>query len=245
MQPNFEIIAAMDLIGGRCTRLRQGDFSTSTTYEGSPLDIALRFEEIGISRLHIVDLEGARLGRSVHLQILETIASRTNLIIDFGGGISSTNILKDVFDAGARYAAIGSIAVKNLPLLKTWIEDFGAERFFISADIRDGHISIHGWQESSEIKVNDFINRMKQLGIGYFHCTDISKDGMLTGPATDLYRQIITAHPDIRTVASGGIRHLKDIELLAELGCAGAIIGKAFYEELISLNELKDFLKKY
>lgn len=233
----------MDLIGGRCVRLRQGDFSTSSIYSDHPLDIAHRFEEAGISRLHLVDLDGARHGRAVHIHILEAIADRTDMIIDFGGGISSTDVLTDVFNAGAQYASIGSMAVKNMPLLKTWIDLFGAGRFFIGADSHQGRIATHGWQETSETEVIDFIRHMNLNGLSYFHCTDISRDGMLTGPATDLYRQITSALPDIRLIASGGIRHIDDLMQLAQLGCAGAIVGKALYEGFIPLNKLKDLFK--
>lgn len=243
MLPDFEIIAAMDLIGGRCVRLRQGDYTAVSTYSDHPLDIALRFEDAGIRRLHLVDLDGARQGCSTHLDVLQTIARHTNLIIDFGGGISSTELLKNVFDSGAHYATLGSIAVKNPSLLKTWVDLIGPERFFIGADVRNSQIAISGWQQSTGMDVNQFIQHIKDLGLKYFHCTDISKDGMLTGPDTDLYRQITTSHPDIDLVAGGGIRAISDLYDLAESGCSGAIVGKALYEGLISLQEIKKLLE--
>lgn len=242
MQIDFEIIPAIDLIGGRCVRLRQGNFSAVTEYSDRPLDMALRFQDAGLRRLHIVDLDGARTGSSVHLHVLEAIATHTGLVIDYGGGISSLEILQSVFNAGARYASIGSMAVRQPDVLEDWIQQVGPGHFFIGADVLRGFIAIGGWQETSAVHIHDFISHWTARSVRYFFSTDVGRDGMLSGPSIELYKNLLAHHADIRLVASGGVRSVGDLEALKASGCAGAIIGKALYEGHLSLKDLKHFI---
>ncbi|MFN4299757.1 MAG: HisA/HisF-related TIM barrel protein [Thermaurantimonas sp.] len=239
MSSTFEIIPAIDLIDGRCVRLQQGDFTTATAYADDPLQVALRFEEAGLSRLHMVDLDGARSGAPQHLHILESIAARTKMVIDYGGGISSREALQSVFDAGARYVSVSSVAVRQPEQLAEWMELYGASRFFIGADVRSDRIAISGWKETTAIGIQDFIGFWSSKSASYFFSTDVERDGMLTGPSSELYRNILAKYPHIRLIASGGVRSVDDLILLKEIGCSGAIIGKALYEGLLSLIDLK------
>jgi len=236
------IIPAIDIIDGKCVRLTKGDYSQKTIYNEDPLDVALQFEDAGLQRLHLVDLDGAKAGDVKNWKVLEKIAGKTKLIIDFSGGISTQNNLEITFNSGATFASIGSIAVKDEFTFTGWLLAYGADKFIIGADVKDEQILIKGWTESTSLTVFDLIDKYKLKGVKQFFCTDISKDGLLEGPSVDLYKKIINEHPSIDLIASGGVSTIKDLEELREIGCSGAIIGKAIYENKISLTDLKKFL---
>lgn len=233
----MRIIAALDIIGGKCVRLTQGDFSSKIIYNDDPVEAAIEIESYGIKYLHVVDLDGAKNRKLANLSILEKIGSRTNLQIDFGGGIRSASDLKKVFSAGARQITIGSIAITNQKLFLSWLIEFGDEKIILGADCSGRKVSACGWTEQSDNDIISFISGYRSKGVKYTICTDIDKDGMLQGPSVGLYRDIL-ADTDIRLIASGGISSEKDIEDLDKAGCEGAIIGKAIYEGRISLKEL-------
>jgi phosphoribosylformimino-5-aminoimidazole carboxamide ribotide isomerase len=233
------IIPAIDLIGGKCVRLSNGDFSTTKVYRDHPADVAREFEDAGIKRLHVVDLDGAKAGKPANLKALEEICSSTSLLIDFGGGIKTDEDVQSVFDAGVTYASIGSVAVQSPETFDRWIKKYTAEKFFLGADVRDGKIAISGWQEQTEIDVVKFIQQQMNKRIAHVFCTDISKDGLLDGPSIELYKHILAQCPGLRLVASGGVSSMDDIHQLDQLGCYGVIVGKAIYEGHISLKELK------
>lgn len=235
------IIPAIDLIDGKCVRLAQGDYARAITYNADPLAQAQIFEAAGIQRLHMVDLDGAKKGAVVNLSVLERIATHTNLQIDFGGGIKTGTELRAVLDAGARCAALGSVVVKSPEVFAAWISEFGVDRFLIGADVRDEKIAVSGWLEQTEIPVLDFVRALVQKNVTQIFCTDIGSDGMLGGPAVGLYRNMIATVPGIQLIASGGVASVEDIRVLEQLGCAGVIIGKAFYEGKISLAEVQQF----
>ncbi len=239
----MEIIPAIDIIDGKCVRLTQGDYAQKTIYNENPLEIAKQFEGVGIKRLHLVDLDGAKKGEVANLSVLEKIATGTDLLIDFGGGIKKEETLTSVFNAGADFATIGSLAVKSPELFYTWIKKYGADKFLLGADVKDEKIAIGGWLETTDLLVFDFIADYIKQGLKNIFCTDISKDGLLQGPAIDLYKKIMEKSPEINLIASGGIASVKDLETLKNNGCSGAIIGKAIYEERITLTELREFLK--
>ena len=236
------IIPAIDIIDGKCVRLTKGDYSQKTIYNKDPLEVALQFEDAGLQRLHLVDLDGAKAGDVKNWKVLEKIAGKTKLIIDFSGGISTQNNLEITFNSGATFASIGSIAVKDEFTFTGWLLAYGADKFIIGADVKDEQILIKGWTESTSLRVFDLIDKYKLKGVKQFFCTDISKDGLLEGPSVDLYKKIINEHPSIDLIASGGVSTIKDLEELREIGCSGAIIGKAIYENKISLTDLKKFL---
>lgn len=236
------IIPAIDIIDGKCVRLTKGDYSQKTIYNEDPLEVALQFQDAGLQRLHLVDLDGAKAGNVKNWKVLERIAGKTKLIIDFSGGISTQKNLEISFNSGAAYASIGSIAVKDEFTFTGWLMAYGADKFIIGADVKEETIVIKGWTEMTDINLFDFIERYKLKGIRNFFCTDVAKDGLLQGPATDLYKKILNEHPSIDLIASGGITSLDDLENLREAGCTGAIIGKAIYENKISLTDLKKFL---
>jgi phosphoribosylformimino-5-aminoimidazole carboxamide ribotide isomerase len=236
------IIPAIDIIEGKCVRLVQGDYSKQTIYNHDPLEVALQFEGSGLQRLHLVDLDGAKEGDVQNWKVLEKIATKTSLLIDFSGGISSQKNVEITFNSGAHYAAIGSMAVKNELMVAGWILAFGADRFIIGADIKNGKIATKGWTETSTISVFDLIEKYKTKGVKQFFCTDINKDGLLEGPALDLYKQVLNQHPSIDLIASGGVSSLNDLEDLRQAGLHGAIVGKAIYENRIPIKELKRFL---
>ena len=236
------IIPAIDIIDGKCVRLTKGDYNQKTIYNEDPLEVALQFEDAGLHRLHLVDLDGAKAGDVKNWKILEKIAGKTNLAIDFSGGISTLKNVKITFNSGAAYAAIGSIAVKNEFEFSGWLMAFGADKFIIGADVKDELIVIKGWSETTTISVFDLIDKYRLTGVKQFFCTDVNKDGLLQGPATNLYKKILMKHPSIELIASGGITNLKELEELRQAGCSGAIIGKAIYENRISLNELRNFI---
>ncbi len=238
----MEIIPAIDCIDGKCVRLTQGDYQQKTIYHDDPLEVALQFEGAGIKRLHLVDLDGAKAGKVINWKVLERIAANTSLEIDFGGGIKKEEDLKKVLDCGAKWAVIGSLAAKEPEIFSTWISRYGSGTFFLGADVKKDKIAVGGWQETTETGILDFIDQYYSLGITYMFCTDISKDGKLEGPATALYARILEHNPLIRLVASGGVSGMDDLHALQMAGCSGVIIGKAIYENRISLADLKPFL---
>lgn len=237
------IIPAIDLIEGKCVRLTQGDYAQKTIYNESPLEVAKQFEDIGMKRLHLVDLDGAKKGEVVNLKVLEAIASKTKLTIDFGGGIKKDSSIQCVFDAGAAMAAIGSVAVKQPELFYSWISKYGPEKLFLGADVNEEMIAVSGWLEKTTIPVLNFIEQNIEKGIQHIFCTDISKDGLLQGPSVDLYKKISKTFPGIQLTASGGVSEWSDVEELERIGCSGVIIGKAIYEQRISFETLKNYQK--
>lgn len=236
------IIPAIDIIDGKCVRLTQGDYSQKKVYNEHPLEVAKQFEDAGLKRLHLVDLDGAKGGAVKNWKVLETIAGKTSMEIDFGGGIKTDKDVQIVFNSGAKLATVGSIAVKNEEEFVKWLLQFGADRFLLGADVKEEKIAIHGWQETSDIWIYDFIEKYIQHGIKQLFCTDVSKDGKLEGPAVDLYKSVIEKFPGLHFIASGGVSSLKDLEELEKIGCKAAIVGKAIYENRISLNELRIFV---
>jgi phosphoribosylformimino-5-aminoimidazole carboxamide ribotide isomerase len=266
----MRIIPAIDIIEGKCVRLTKGDYNTKKVYNENPLEVAKEFQDAGIEYLHVVDLDGAKASHIVNYKVLEQIAAKTNLKIDFGGGLKSDEDLKIAFESGANQITGGSIAVKNPEVFQGWISQYGSEKIILGADCNNEKIAISGWQEESELEVIPFISDYRSKGIEYVICTDISKDGMLQGPSFDLYQRILTdivipteaeeSHKDLSTslrqtqrdtlkvingiklIASGGISQFDELPKLAELGCEGVIIGKAIYENRISLKELEDFI---
>ena len=237
----MELIPAIDLIDGKCVRLTEGDYSQKKVYSDHPLDIALQFQDAGISRLHLVDLDGAKAGKIVNWEVLEVLASKTNLLIDFGGGVKTEEDVLRILGAGARWVTVGSLAARNPEILESWMRQHGTDIFFLGADVRDKKIATGGWLETTDIDVFSFIGSYISKGLTHIFCTDISKDGRLEGPALELYKEIITAHPSIQLVASGGVSNMDDLHALAAAGCYGAIIGKAIYEGRITLEQLKTF----
>ena len=232
------IIPAIDIIDGKAVRLTQGDYSKLTVYHKYPLDAAKKFEDAGLKRLHLVDLDGAKAGQVKNWKVLESIAGKTSLLIDFGGGIKSEQDVDIVFNSGAQLATVGSIAVKNEEELLSWMKKFGAHRFMLGADVKDEKIMISGWQESTGLDVYDFIQKFIDKGILQIFCTDVSKDGLLLGPSIELYKKIIERFPSLHFIASGGVASMDDLEELKTIGCSGAIVGKAIYEGLLQLEDL-------
>jgi len=238
----IEIIPAIDIMNGKCVRLSQGDFQTQKIYSESPAEVAKQFEEAGIKRLHIVDLDGAKKGNIVNIEVLKNIASQTKLKIDFGGGIKTTEDAEKVFNAGASIINIGSIAIKQPDIVVEWIEKFSAEKILLGADVKDEKIVINGWQQSTEINIIAYLKDWFSKKMNNVFCTDVSKDGLLQGASINLYKKILEVIPGIHLTASGGVSSIKDVEELEAIGCSGVIIGKALYEGKIKLNELKKFI---
>jgi len=237
----IEIIPAIDIIEGKCVRLTQGDYDRKREY-GDPLDMALKFEDHGISRLHLVDLDGAREKRLVNYRIIENIASRTGLIIDAGGGFRTLEDVRIAFESGAHMVTGGSIAVKDRQEFTGWLKVYGPDRIILGADFKDGKIAVSGWFEKTSLDLMEFISSYRKEGISMAICTDIHKDGMLKGPSMETYRKIKKEHEDLHLIASGGISGMKDIEEVAEAGIEGVIVGKAIYEGKISLETLESFI---
>jgi phosphoribosylformimino-5-aminoimidazole carboxamide ribotide isomerase len=233
----MRIIMAIDIMGGKCVRLTRGDFATGKVYSNDPVDVALEIEDKGLKYVHVVDLDGAREKRVVNYKILEKIAARTGLSIDFGGGIRSDDDLKIAFSSGAKQVTAGSIAVTEPSLMMEWLGTYGAEKIILGADFIGDEIATHGWTEKSGKKLISFISEYFLKGVKYVICTDVDKDGMMKGPSTDTYRKILE-ETKINLIASGGITSLRDIEEIRETGCEGAIIGKAVYEGKLKLQEL-------
>jgi len=234
----MRIIPAIDLIGGKCVRLTKGDYNTQKTYNENPLEVAKQFEDHGIKYLHLVDLDGAKSNQIVNYKTLETIASKTNLKIDFGGGIKSDKDIQIAFNSGASQITGGSIAVKNESLFLEWLAEYGADKIILGADALNQKIATNGWLNTSELDVIEFISHYNNKGINYVICTDIDKDGMLQGASTALYLKILEKNP-VKLIASGGVSSLEDLYQLKEIGCEATIIGKAIYEGYISLKELE------
>ncbi len=237
------IIPAIDLIDAKCVRLSQGDYSQKTVYNENPLEVAKMFEGAGITRLHLVDLDGAKAKHIVNYKVLETIATRTGLVIDFGGGLKSDEDLRIAFESGAQMVTGGSIAVKDRNTFLHWIEKYGPEKIILGADAKDKKIAVSGWLEVSELPILDFIESYTSNGIRKVISTDIARDGMLTGPSIDLYKEIMEQFPDLELIASGGIASMKDIHDLNEMGVPGVITGKAIYEGRIKLEEISKFIR--
>ena len=237
----MQIIPAIDIIEGKCVRLTEGDYAQKKIYNEDPLEVAKQFEGVGLMRLHLVDLDGAKAGAVVNWKVLEKIANKTGLKIDFGGGIKTEATLKTVLDTGATYATIGSLAVKERVLFEEWIERFGATIFMLGADVHAEKIAIGGWLEKTEIDVYDFIGSYMNKGVTQIFCTDIQKDGKLEGPSIELYQKILQQYPSLQLIASGGVSQLNDLDALRTIGCSAAIVGKAIYENKISLAELSIF----
>ena len=233
----IELIPAIDIIEGKCVRLTKGDYDSKRVY-GNPLDMAMRFEDLGFRRLHVVDLDGAKSRHVVNIAALREITRRTGLIVDFGGGIKSGDDLEAVFEAGAEMATAGSIAVTEPDVVFGWIEKYGAERIVLGADVRDGKISINGWKEDSAEELMPFLNRYIAAGVCNVLCTEISRDGTLQGPAVELYRSIMASYPTLHLIASGGVGSDDDILELDEAGIPAVVFGKAFYEGKIQMEEL-------
>ena len=238
----MEIIPAIDLINGQCVRLSAGDFARQTTYDADPVAVARRFADAGLRRLHLVDLDGARAGQPVNLAVLEAIASQTNLDIDAGGGIQTMAALAQVLGAGAAHATAGSLAVREPATVQAWLAQYGADTIFLGADYKGAHIVINAWVDQSDLTLTGFVADYLAAGGTTFICTDVSKDGLLQGPSLPTYRLLVEQFPTARFIASGGVTTISDLELLAEAGMYGAIIGKALYEGTIVLADLQRFL---
>ncbi len=241
MSKKIEIIPAIDIIEGKCVRLSQGDYNQKTVYNENPLEVAKMFEAAGICRLHLVDLDGAKAKHIVNYKVLETIAAKTSLVIDFGGGLKSDKDLEIAFNSGASMITGGSIAVKEKDTFMRWLENYGKEKIILGADAKDGKIAVSGWLESTELSVIDFIKNYHKNGIEKVISTDISRDGMLSGPAFDLYAEIMETLPNVEIIASGGIASMDDILKLSEMGVPGVITGKAIYEGKIDLKDIEHF----
>ena len=238
----IELIPAIDIIDGKCVRLSQGDYDTQKVYNESPLEVAKEFEANGIRRLHVVDLDGAKSSHIVNYKVLDQIAGHTSLTIDFGGGIKTDEDLTIAFEYGAQMVTLGSIAVKNPDLFKSWLHKYGAERIILGADVKDNRISVNGWKEESQQELLPFLTDYTQEGIRKVLCTDISRDGMLQGPSIKLYKQIMGQFPDMHLIASGGVSGLDDIIRLDEAGIPAIVFGKALYEGRITLKDLNRFM---
>ena len=235
----MQIIPAIDIIDGKCVRLTEGDYSQKKIYNEHPLEVAKQFEDAGLQRLHLVDLDGAKAGKIINWKVLETIAAKTKLIIDFGGGIKTTKDVEIVFENGAALATVGSMAVKNETEFVKWLLQFGAHKFLLGADVKDEKIAVGGWLETTDINIYNFIESYVQKGVQQIFCTDISKDGKLQGPSIELYKNVIKKFSEIFFIASGGVSSVKDLEELKLIGCKAAIVGKAIYENKISKKELQ------
>ena len=237
----MEIIPAIDLIGGKCVRLSQGDYASKKEYHDDPVEVAKRFEGAGISRLHLVDLDGAKEKKIINGAILKAITSQTELKVDFGGGVQADSEIQKAFDYGASQITGGSIAVKDRMLFESWLENYGADKIILGADAKDKKIAIGGWEETTEMDLIEFIKEFSKKGVEYIICTDVAKDGLLQGPSIDLYREIIQELPHLKLIASGGVSSISDLENLQNIGVYGAIVGKAYYEGRINLEQLAAF----
>ena len=237
----MRIIPAIDIIDGKCVRLSKGDYSTQKTYNENPLEVAKTYEDHGIEYLHLVDLDGAKSKHIVNHKVLKSLATKTNLKIDFGGGLKSDEDLRIAFESGAKQITGGSIAVKDPDTFTSWIEHYGAEKIILGADVKGEYIATDGWLETSDQSLFDFLTHYQTKGIQHTICTDISKDGMLQGPSFDLYQKILS-ETEVKLIASGGISQFDELPRLAQMGCEGTIIGKAIYENRISLKQLEQFI---
>ena len=234
----IELIPAIDIIGGQCVRLTKGDYDQKTVYRDSPVEVAKEFEQMGFKRLHVVDLDGAKSKHIVNSEVLKGITQQTNLVVDFGGGIKTDTDIETAFAAGASMVTVGSIAVTQPELFMSWLEKYGADRMILGADVRQGKISINGWKEDSSENLLPFLKKYIDAGVKYVLCTEISKDGTLAGPATELYKEVMQAYPDCHLIASGGVSSIEDIRALNAAGIPAVVFGKAIYEGKINLHEL-------
>jgi phosphoribosylformimino-5-aminoimidazole carboxamide ribotide isomerase len=239
----IEIIPAIDVIDGKCVRLSQGDYDQKKVYNENPSEVAKMFEDAGVRRLHLVDLDGAKAQHIVNYKVLESITSKTNLVVDFGGGLKSDDDLRIAFECGASMVTGGSIAVKNPDVFLSWIEKFGAEKIILGADVKDEKIAVGGWIETTDLSLIPFIKKFKDKGVDKVICTDISKDGMLQGASNELYKKILDNFPDLYLVASGGVSCMDDIKALNDANVPAVITGKAIYEGKIKLTEIASFLQ--
>ncbi len=237
----IELIPAIDIIDGKCVRLTKGDYDQKKVYNDDPVEVAKQFESLGFRRLHVVDLDGAKSKHIVNLDVLKAITSATNLIVDFGGGIKTDNDIELAFANGASLVTIGSIAVTQPELFASWLEKYGADRIILGADVRNGKISINGWKEDSAEDLLPFLKYYINKGVINVLCTEISKDGMLEGPATDLYKEVMAEYPNLNLIASGGISSNEDIKELNRYGIPSVVFGKAIYEGKIDMKELWDW----
>jgi phosphoribosylformimino-5-aminoimidazole carboxamide ribotide isomerase len=237
----IEIIPAIDIIDGKCVRLTQGDYNQKKIYNESPTEVAKSFENAGIKRLHLVDLDGAKAKKIINYKVLENISNQTNLLIDFGGGLQSDEDLKIAFESGANQVTGGSIAVKNPEMFISWIESFGAEKIILGADAKDELVAVSGWQETTEMSIYDLLEKYIAHGIKYTISTDVAKDGLLQGPSIELYKKMQSKFPDLNIIASGGVSTMQDIIDLDEMQTFGVIVGKAIYENRISLKEIEKY----
>lgn len=235
------IIPAIDLIGGKCVRLSQGDYSSKKEYHDDPLEMAKRFEGVGIRRLHLVDLDGAKAKKIINGAVLERICDETSLQVDFGGGIQADEEIEKAFALGAKQVTGGSIAVKNPVLFDEWISKYGSEKIILGADAKNKMIAVGGWEETTSVELIPFIKSYVAKGIIYVICTDVAKDGLLQGPSTELYQEILQEIPGLKLIASGGVSSVKDLEDLEKIGVYGTIVGKAYYEGRVTLEELASF----
>ncbi len=234
----MKIIPAIDIMNGKCVRLTKGDYAQQKIYNENPVEVAKQFADAGLKRLHVVDLDGAKAGKILNLDVLEKIAAAVNMTIDFGGGVKQITDVESILNAGASMVTIGSLAVRHPEVLEEWLMEFGSVHFFIGADVLQEKIKISGWLEDGSINIFEFTGKLISLGVTNIFCTDIEKDGMMQGPSIDLYKNIIAQHPEINLTASGGVSNINDIIHLKEIGCSGAIIGKAIYENLVTLDQL-------
>jgi phosphoribosylformimino-5-aminoimidazole carboxamide ribotide isomerase len=237
----IQIIPAIDMIEGKCVRLTQGDYGKKIIYNENPLEVALEFQDSGLTRLHLVDLDGAKAKKVINWKVLEKIASQTSLHIDFGGGVQSEEDIRIVFESGAKQVTGGSVAVKQPDLFKNWLDNYGGEKIILGADAKNEKVAVSGWEEGTELWVYDFVEEYVDKGVKYTISTDVAKDGLLQGPSFDLYKNLQDKCPDLNIIASGGISGLADVEKLEEMNIYGVIIGKAIYEGRIKLEELKIF----
>lgn len=240
----MRLIPAIDIINGKCVRLSKGDYSTQIIYNENPLEVAKMFAAHGVKYVHLVDLDGAKANHIVNYKVLEKIASKTDLKIDFGGGLKSEGDLHIAFESGASQITGGSIAVKNPEIFKKWLAKYGPQKIILGADAKNEKVAVGGWLEASEEDLMPFIKNYVNEGINYVICTDIAKDGMLQGPSFDLYKKILSQNSDIKLIASGGVSCFDDLPKLADLGCEGTIIGKAIYENKISMKQIEDYILK-
>jgi phosphoribosylformimino-5-aminoimidazole carboxamide ribotide isomerase len=238
----MRIIPAIDVIDGKCVRLSKGDYSTKKIYNEQPLEIAKQFEAHGIEYLHLVDLDGAKASHIINHKVLETLATQTSLKIDFGGGLKTDNDVKIAFESGARQVTGGSIAVKQPIVFKNWLERYGADKIILGADANNEKIAVGGWLEESDEELIPFVEKYLKSGVSHVICTDIAKDGMLQGPSFALYKKMLEQLPGLKLIASGGISKFEELPQLAAIGCEGTIIGKAIYEDRISLKQLEQFI---
>jgi phosphoribosylformimino-5-aminoimidazole carboxamide ribotide isomerase len=236
------IIPAIDIIDGKCVRLTQGDYEQKKIYNEDPLEVAKQFEDAGLQRLHLVDLDGAKAGQIVNHKVLEKLASKTHLHIDFGGGLKSDKDLHVAFESGAKQITGGTIAVKNRAVFLNWLENYTSEKIILGADVKNEKIAVSGWLETSNLWLKDFLkDYVTEGGVKYCICTDISKDGLLQGSSNDLYASVLKDFPDLKLIASGGVSSMDDLYKLRDIGCFGAIVGKAIYEKKVTLKELEKF----